>query len=945
MKSKESPRPNWQHVIEYFGDSNNFQYVIPVYQRDYVWEAEDQVKRLLDDFSNLIGNSIEHFIGIVINYNVYLGKGYIDQHFVIDGQQRLTTLFLLIFCLFEKAHKDNDSESIDTLEDCLFVNSKKGRESGYKLVPLMNKNNVFVNILDKIEINNEEKESKLYEAYEYIKDYVEKDLCDYTVGEMVDALGRLILVDIPLEKGDNAQQIFESINALGSPLSASDLIRNFVLMQCPDKDKKEFYDFSWLPFENKFADEDEFEEFFRFFIEAKNENFVNSKKIYSSFRDWFLKEIETVGVKGIISLLSTYADNYNYIYHEDLKKFSENGLWHSIVDFRNIKSTMPAPFVLEITRLYKENKIDTIQYKDIIETVNSFIVRRGIIGMDTSGISRFFCTLLKKVLILCDESYSNIVDATRYCIIDSNKEKGSKFPTDEDITNSLKTLDVYQYPDALHYFFDKYENEHQEVEIYHPTLRCQIEHIMPQDGKKWFEEVGLKEDEYNSYKNRLGNLTLTTKHDNPKMSNNLFEYKSIILKGTAQYLLNVDVYNQSTWGAEQIDSRNELLTKELIRLYPYVNAMNADKYKKIMEEYKQKEKAASGKVKGAFAAKLWKSMNVLIEEDDVFEPKDYGTRNFYDFTFGRPYHIYIDLSDCNESIINIGIWFSDSRNENFNIFKENIERIDTEHNKYECISGDGKKRAKLYTSIKIDNLKKQNLDELCERLFKEVKRLYDVTDSLFVDTKLDVEKAEFYSNLTDKWYITDVDEEGKPCIKEKETNIIPYRCDPSQKDILGDFLIGKGIEPQDNTRSRLKQVIDYELGYSKTKDWIISCNPSYYDIEKAFSELEELNWKQNSPNIEVGAFVYIYVSYPKMAVKYKAVVTKVGLSNKDIDDNKYVIKGDILVASQYMKLKLVKVFDDNLLSYNELKNNGFSSPQGWSKVSIKFSKFLEEKLS
>lgn len=943
MRSRETAKPEWQHVHEYFGASNNFQYVIPVYQRDYVWEADKQVTRLLEDFSKLLGNEDEHFIGIVINYKVYLGRGHAEQFFVIDGQQRLTTLFLLIYSIYQRAIQEKDDYFVDLLEDCLFVNPKRGRDSGYKLVPLMNKTNVFTKILDNESISEEEKCNRVYEAYEFIKDYVEKDLCDYSIEDLVNALERLILVDIPLDKEDNAQQIFESINALGSPLEASDLIRNFVLMRCPDSDKKEFYNSQWLIFENKFVDEDELENFFRYFIEAKNETFVNTKNVYNDFREWFIKQNEKYAVNELTTLLSQYADYYNYIYHTELKMFEKKGLWKTIVDFRNIKSTMPTPFILEITKLYKENKIDIDQYKSIIEIVNSFIVRRAIIGLDTSGISKYFCTLLKNVLMLCEEDYSNIVDATKYCVIDINKEKGSRFPTDEEIKSLLKTQDVYQYPDALHYFFDKYENEGQDVDTYHPTLRCQIEHIMPQDESKWIKGLDIDLQTYDSYKNRLGNLTLTTKHDNPKMSNNLFEYKTIILKGTAQYLLNVDVYAESTWGTNQIDKRTEQLICELLRLYPYAQSQNTAKYDEIRYKNKQYDKRAIIRTRDTFATKLWQKVNDSIEDDDPFEPKDYGSRGAYDFTFGRAYHLYIDLWEFDQNRIAIGIWFSNSKNNNFNIFREHIDELDNQEYKYESVSDDGKRRGRITTYLEFENYKTVDLDELVNKLMSEIRRLYKITDALYVDLKEQIEEVEFYSNLTDKIYITSKDDEGSPCIKDKITGEIPYRVYPSQKDILGDYLQEVGVEPLSNTRARIKQIIDYQKGYLKTKDWIIPCDPLKYDAGGAFAKHGVIEWKQNTPNIEVGSNVYIYVSRPVMAIKYKAVVEEINITEPTIDDSEFEIKGGLRKTQYYMRIRLLESYDDKKYAYEEMKKNGFGSPQGWCKVSLKFEKYLNSK--
>lgn len=312
---------------------------------------------------------------------------------------------------------------------------------------------------------------------------------------------------------------------------ATDLIRNYILM-CTDDDKKEdIFLNKWQSFESKFKDSQELEKFFRFFVMNQFREFIKKSNVYAKFRKWIDDKIRILPIEDIIDYVDKYANSYDFLYKQDLEPIKDENVWKALKDYRNIESEMPAPLMLEIVTLMNDKEIDKNQFVEILTIVDTFILRRAIIGMDTSGISRFFTTVIKPIMALCDTSYSNIVDVVKYCIVDDNKNKASRMPDDSEIESKLAKLNVHDLRLALHCFFDKYENEKMTNPV--QTMNYQIEHIMPQDGKKWLSVVGLTEDEYNVQINRLGNLTLTTKHDNPAMSNNLFDYKKAILKDTA----------------------------------------------------------------------------------------------------------------------------------------------------------------------------------------------------------------------------------------------------------------------------------------------------------------------------------------------------------------------------------------------------------------------------
>jgi len=589
MSFKRSNQPKWASVLDLFQQSVGSKFVIPVYQRNYVWEAKKEVKTLLDDYYQLIGTDKTHFLGILIDY-LAEGSSTSHKYYVIDGQQRLTTLFLLIRSLKQRATNEKNEDQLFKLNLCLNVHIGSQKNNEYKLEPLMSDGDVFKKILDgKFEqLDEKEKESKVGQAYLYISNFVNNVVKNVCLSDLVDSISRLYLVEIPLDKDDNAQQIFESINFKGTALLATDLIRNYILMCTEDDKKDETFLKKWQPLEAKFSSSQELEKFFRFFIMNQNREFVNKKDVYNCFREWVDIELNVHSMDEVIDYIDKYATSYDLLYKKDLLKEKDEDIWKALKDYRNIKSEMPAPLMLEITTLFSDGEINKAQFIQVIYIIDTFILRRAIIGMDTSGITRFFTSVIKTILSLCEDSYANLVDVVKYCVVDDNKNKASRMPDDSEIINDLKTLNVYDNSLALHCFFDRYENEKMTNPV--QTMNYQIEHIMPQDGKKWLSVVDLSEEEYNFQTGRLGNLTLTTKHDNPSMSNNLFDYKQVILKDTAGFRLNVPVYSSQTWDVDSINKRNESLSNELIRLYPYEPSQNSLAYKSFLLKNKNTPK-------------------------------------------------------------------------------------------------------------------------------------------------------------------------------------------------------------------------------------------------------------------------------------------------------------------------------------------------------------------
>lgn len=552
---------NWISAVELLERKNSV-FVIPVYQRDYVW-TDTQVKQLLNDILEIIKTDRNHFLGIIMDCKDR--EKNISKYTVIDGQQRLITLFLIFYALRKRAEREHDEVTEKTIDDML-TNKTSNENLKMKLKPLAKDEVVYQMIAaNDTSLSQEQRLTKINKAYSIIKLIIGKEWREYgyDINMIYEALKKLKILEVPLGEDDDLQQIFESINATGLPLSLVDLIRNYIIMK--ENSNNEI----WQTIENLFTEQKDLENFFRAFLMNRNKKFINKKNIYIEFKKWLEKQLfDNPGsnVRTILLTIKEYAEYYSEIYLKDLSEIDKN-IRERIKEYRQIKSDMPAPFMLEIYSLLKEEQIEFDDFNNIVLLINSFIVRRAIIGMPTSAITTFFISIFKKLMDYCNGSYIDILDNFEMYLINDNLYGSTRMPTDLELKEKLDFINVYAYKDVLHCFFDKLENINNPNTI--DTMKLEIEHIMPQDSKKWSQVLNVSEEEYLKQINRLGNLTIINKQDNIVNSNNLFDYKQEILKGNNHLRINTQLFDLEKWDFDEIDERTKDLIEKFVELYPY----------------------------------------------------------------------------------------------------------------------------------------------------------------------------------------------------------------------------------------------------------------------------------------------------------------------------------------------------------------------------------------
>lgn len=554
-------------LMELLMSSTGCQFVIPVYQRNYTWRAELEVKQYLSDLSHVLNKEYKnHFMGILI----YLEKS-IDfstrELSVIDGQQRLTTTFLTIYAIRDMFKKCGELDRVQQLDGQYLTNPYHKDKIKYKLKPLVADDDVYRCIVEDRLEDNENEQSLIYKNYIYIRNYLEGLASNgYAPNDILLALNKLYVVCVPISEEDNAQKIFESINATGVKLTAADLIRNFLLMNLDSDTQDKFYGQYWRRIEENIStDSKDLELFFRIYLAIKTYTLVPKTGVYRNFVDWV--ESKRIATDVLFKELLDYAKIYHAINMTPVDSL-DKALRVAITDFRKIKSDLPVSIIIEFYRLYNIGSIKADVLGQLIQAINAYLIRRNICDMDSQNISKLFPTILRRVMEKCNGDYSNIVSSLNQEMVGNNAgTSGSYMPTDVQMREFLFSANVYGRP-TLRIILDRLELSDNPAPV--DLSKLSIEHLMPQSPtEEWLEELDVDEESYMANLHRLGNLTLAAKPDNSKMSNQLWDYKNDILKSTGHLKMNMELLSVPKWTIKSIDERTETLIQRICAVFPY----------------------------------------------------------------------------------------------------------------------------------------------------------------------------------------------------------------------------------------------------------------------------------------------------------------------------------------------------------------------------------------
>ncbi len=549
------------------------QFVIPIYQRTYSWTLK-QCQQLWHDILRATEDeSVSgHFIGSV----VYIERGLyqvtsVPQLLVIDGQQRLTTISLLLAALGKAIEASGDSLEISRrkIENYYLFNNEEEGEARYKLLLTQSDKETFIRLIKDEEQPNTESR-RIVENYQYFESQIRKQEID--LNSLYQGISKLIIVDIALDRDhDNPQLIFESLNSTGLDLSQADLIRNYVLMGLEPKEQEEIYKNYWYPMEQSFgqaSSNDLFDRFMRDYLTVKSRSgtIPNIRDVYSSFKNYVQKQ-KDISIKDFIADIYRYS---KYFARLAFNQETDPEIKQALVDINTLKVDVAYPFLLEVYEDYTQNLLVREEFIRILRLVESYVFRRTICGLPTQGMNKNFAVLSREI------DKDNYIESVELAFFRKNTYK--RFPDDDEFRREIIFKDIYNLRNH-NYLLQKLENYERLKELVNVN-NYTIEHIMPQNpklSKAWQVELGENWKEIQAkYLHTIGNLTLTGY--NSEYGDRPFLEKRDMKDGFADSPLRLNrmLSKLEHWNETEIKNRAETLADTSVKVwsFPFVRLEN-----------------------------------------------------------------------------------------------------------------------------------------------------------------------------------------------------------------------------------------------------------------------------------------------------------------------------------------------------------------------------------
>ncbi|BAW47147.1 rloF like protein [Helicobacter pylori] len=557
-------------LLKFINDNQKNQLVIPIYQRVYSWEKK-QCKQLWDDIIKVGGDDKMdgHFIGSIL-YVLDRITHSDNTLLIIDGQQRLTTITLLLTAL--RNHLSDEVRRKE-IEDHYLINSDKDGDKKFRLILSESDKDTLLSLIDKDRRKPSEPSSKIVENFKLFEEWVSKNT--NKLETIFKGLEKLMIVEIALEKGkDDPQLIFESMNSKGIELTQTDLIRNYIVMETEIEKQEGFYNKYWRAMEEEFKQskrEDLFNKFVRHYLTIKT-RVPNINKVYKAFKDY--RQKEGIGIEDLLKDLQKYC---GYFCRIVFKKESDKDLNKALGFLVDLEMDVIYPLLLELYSDYSDGVLFKADFIPIIALIESYICRRAVCGLGTNSLNKVFPSFTKH--IQKDQYFKSLEAHFGYLT-----EK-QRFPNNDEFKKLFITIDFYKFQ-KREYFFERLENfDRKERES---TDKYTTEHIMPQKlTEEWERDLGENFREiHNKYLHTIGNLTLTGY--NPEYSNKSFQEKRGMEKGfkDSPLRLNQGLRDLESFGEEEIKKRaNDLADLALkIWTYPKLDAETLEKYKPKKEK-------------------------------------------------------------------------------------------------------------------------------------------------------------------------------------------------------------------------------------------------------------------------------------------------------------------------------------------------------------------------
>jgi len=550
---------------------NPGQFIVPVYQRLYSWKRK-QCEQLWDDIIKIASDeSKTHFLGSIVYLKKTHNISMISEYHVIDGQQRLTTLSILLLAIYEKL-KENPVEGItsEQLKNYYLIN-KDEPEKYFKLLLTKSDRETFTNLISgKVD---DDTSLRIIKNFQFFKQKIDESKLD--VATIFRGIQKLFIVDIALEESvDNPQLIFESLNSTGLDLSPADLIRNYILMGLDTSEQEKMYDTYWKPMEQSFTSEGDsswyFNKFIKDYLTIKNNEVPVEREIYSKFKEYV--QSQNMGVKEIIEDIYNKSKIFFKIAFE---KFDDPKINEKIKGINDLDQLVSYPFLMKIYIDFENSLISSEELLKIYSLVESFVFRRLICDINPNILNKTFPVIISEI------DTENYLESVKIALVQLKRKM--RFPANEEFSEHFVQDEIYNYRGyRVDYLFDKLENFGSEEHV--ETDNLTIEHIMPQNPdliEEWRKDLGPNWKEIQEkYLHTVGNLTKTGY--NSTLSDRSFQEKKNTKNGfndsplrlNHQYLAKLD-----TWNEDEIKKRANVLLARSLDIWKY-----PDVSKEVLEQ-------------------------------------------------------------------------------------------------------------------------------------------------------------------------------------------------------------------------------------------------------------------------------------------------------------------------------------------------------------------------
>lgn len=531
------------------------QYVVPLFQRTYSWTNKEW-EVLWNDLVELCEteNPRTHFIGSIVNMPTVSVPEGVAKYLLIDGQQRLTTIFILLILLRNKSRENQNIRFADEINNTLLVNQYKEGIDYYKLIPTQVDRTSYQNLIN--EIPNEE-EDQLSSAYAYFEKKLKQvELEPENIKKII--TNYFSVVSIVLDLEDNPYLVFESLNAKGRPLTQSDLIRNYFFMRIHVEKQTEIYKDYWIPIQ--IALNENLTEFIRHYL-MKDGNIINKSEVYNALKS----RVSTTNAIDYLSELKKYSVYYQKLKYPEFEK--DNDLEKMLRRLNRIEVTTAYPLLLNFYSNYADGIINKNDFITILKTLENYLIRRFVCNIATNQLNKIFPSIYQ---IIQSNYFDNIVEGFKIIL----QSKG--YPKDNEFFIRFRDTKFYGGGDRVaktKLILETIESSFKHKETV-PFRELTVEHIMPQTLSEWWQaHLGEDwEETHDLYLHTIGNLTLTAY--NSELSNDDFHTKNKTLN-ESHLELNKYFSELTQWTRTDIETRSEILAQKALEIWNYFGQENS----------------------------------------------------------------------------------------------------------------------------------------------------------------------------------------------------------------------------------------------------------------------------------------------------------------------------------------------------------------------------------